>query len=62
METKVEKTGVGFLDLLAIVFIILKLCGVISWSWVWVLAPIWIQGILFIIIVLVLLLMGRRWR
>ena len=33
--------GVGF-SLLAIVFIVLKLVGVISWSWLWVLAPLWI--------------------
>lgn len=34
--------GIGFCGLLAIVFITLKLIGVISWSWIWVLAPIWI--------------------
>ena len=33
--------GIGFLGLLAIVFITLKLTGVISWSWWWVLAPLW---------------------
>ena len=34
--------GVGFLGLLTIVFITLKLIGYISWSWWWVLAPMWI--------------------
>ena len=34
--------GIGFCGLLTIAFIVLKLTGVISWSWVWVLAPIWI--------------------
>ena len=34
--------GIGFFGLLTIVFIVLKLCKVISWSWVWVLAPTWI--------------------
>ena len=34
--------GVGFVGLLTIVFIVLKLCKVISWSWWWVLSPIWI--------------------
>lgn len=38
----VNKSGVGFGGLLTIVFIILKLCKVITWSWVWVLAPLWI--------------------
>lgn len=35
--------GISFAGLLAIVFIVLKLCGVISWSWLWVLSPIWIS-------------------
>lgn len=35
-------TGIGFPGLLAIVFITLKLTGVITWSWLWVLAPLWI--------------------
>ena len=34
--------GIGFFGLLTIAFIVLKLCKVISWSWVWVLAPTWI--------------------
>jgi hypothetical protein len=34
--------GIGFCGLLTIVFIVLKLCGVIAWSWLWVLSPIWI--------------------
>jgi hypothetical protein len=35
-------SGIGFGGLLAIVFIALKLTKVIAWSWLWVLAPIWI--------------------
>ncbi len=34
--------GIGFFGLLTIVFIILKLCGVIAWPWMWVTAPFWI--------------------
>ena len=41
-ESKVNVNGISFAGLLAIVFIVLKLCGVITWSWVWVLSPIWI--------------------
>lgn len=44
--------GIGFCGLLTIVFITLKLIGMISWSWLWVLAPIWIP------IALVLGIMG----
>jgi len=34
--------GISFAGLLAILFIALKLTGVIDWSWVWVLSPLWI--------------------
>lgn len=34
-------TGVSFLGLLFIAFLVLKLCGVINWSWWWVTAPLW---------------------
>jgi hypothetical protein len=34
--------GIGFCGLLTILFIALKLTGVIAWSWLWVLAPLWI--------------------
>lgn len=34
--------GFGFFGLLAIAFIVLKLCRVIDWSWWWILSPIWI--------------------
>jgi hypothetical protein len=40
--------GVGFTGLLLLLFIALKLCGVISWMWLWVLAPLWIPLVLFL--------------
>lgn len=33
--------GIGFAGVLTIAFIVLKLTDYIRWSWVWVLAPIW---------------------
>lgn len=33
--------GVGFMGLLFIVFLVLKLTHVIDWSWWWVTAPLW---------------------
>ena len=43
MEKKTEtRTGLGFAEALALLFIGLKLCGVIDWPWLWVLSPIWI--------------------
>lgn len=36
--------GIGFCGLLTIAFIVLKLIGKITWSWVWVLAPTWMPA------------------
>lgn len=41
-KTNTHSGGIGFFGLLAIVFIVLKLCDVIAWSWWWVLAPLWL--------------------
>jgi putative effector of murein hydrolase len=35
--------GIGFVGLLTIAFIVLKLTKAIKWSWWWVLSPIWIS-------------------
>lgn len=48
--------GIGFSGLLTIVFITLKLCKVINWSWVWVLSPIWISMIITLVIILIIFL------
>ena len=45
--------GISFTGLLTIVFIVLKLLGVITWSWVWVLSPIWITLVLVLIAVFI---------
>jgi len=42
--TRTTGNGIGFGSLLLLTFIILKLCGVIDWSWWWVLSPLWIGG------------------
>lgn len=54
-KVQVNGGGVSFLGLLAIVFITLKLTNVISWSWWWVLAPLWI-GIPIAIIAAIILI------
>ena len=52
MENK--SNGSGFMGLLAIVFIVLKLTNYIAWSWWWVLAPLWAPFILFILAIVFL--------
>lgn len=46
--------GIGFVGVLTIAFIVLKLCHVIKWSWVWVLAPLWISALLAIVTLILL--------
>jgi len=46
-------SGIGFTGLLTSVFITLKLCHVINWSWLWVLSPVWISpGISIAVVIL----------
>lgn len=47
-DSSSSSSGIGFTGLLTIVFIVLRLTGVIHWSWWWVLAPIWISTIIFV--------------
>lgn len=44
----------------AIVFIILKLTGTLTWSWLWVLSPLWIGFALSLIIVAAALIIMRK--
>ena len=58
MEVKMEEKkssgskGISFAGLLTIAFIVLKLCGVIAWSWWWVLSPAWISAAIVLIIII----------
>lgn len=54
-----SSSGIGICGVLTIVFVVLKLVGVINWSWLWVLCPLWID-ILFAIIVLVIFAIVNR--
>lgn len=52
--------GIGFIGLLTIVFITLRLCGVIRWSWFWVLSPMIIFTTLVILIYAVVCILAAR--
>lgn len=52
--------GIGFVGLLTIVFIVLKLCNVINWSWLWVLAPIWISAAIYILIFVIAVIIAAQ--
>lgn len=55
----INYNGIGFCGLLTIVFIVLKLIGYISWSWVWVLSPLWISWLIAILLIIIFLITKR---
>lgn len=56
MNNSKSPSGIGFVGLLTIAFIVLKLLGRITWPWIWVLSPIWV-GVLLGIVVMVLMVL-----
>ena len=48
--------GFGLATIIQIVFIVLKLTKVVSWSWLWVLAPTWIGFVIAIVLVIIVFL------
>ena len=62
--------GVDIVGLLTLLFIALKLCGVIDWSWWWVLSPVWVVlGIAVVVTIGILIVKwyrqkeeNERWR
>lgn len=59
-DTSSSSGGIGFAGLLTVAFVVLKLTGVIAWSWWWVLSPLWISFGL-VLIVLATLLVVLLW-
>lgn len=60
IATKKMKIKLGcfslFIILLSILFITLKLTGVIAWSWLWVLSPLWLPAVVTFCIIVILTL------
>jgi hypothetical protein len=55
-----NESSISFSGALAVLFIALKLTGVIAWPWVWVLSPIWIPVLLALIVILAAVIFGDR--
>ena len=45
--------GIGFVGLLTIVFIVLKIIHKVAWPWIWVLSPLWISAGLSLAILII---------
>lgn len=54
------RLGGGFFTTLGLVFIVLKLLNVITWSWLWVLSPFWIPFVIGIILVILSIIFGKK--
>lgn len=52
--------GIGFVGVLQVAFIVLKLLHKINWSWIWVLSPLWIWVILYAVIVTAIVISKTR--
>ena len=50
--------GTSFLNLLFLTFLVLKLTNVITWSWWWVTAPLWIPVALALAVIVLLAIVG----
>ena len=48
--------GVGIGTVLFLIFLVLKLCNVINWSWWWVTAPLWGSVALYLLVLGIALL------
>lgn len=58
-DQKTKRSGMGFLSVLTLIFIVLKATGLISWSWLWVFSPVWLT-FLFLAVVFSAILIGGR--
>ena len=50
----------GALSTIQTIFIVLKLIGVISWSWWWVLSPLWIPLVVLSIFLFVIYVIDKN--
>lgn len=57
-RTVASSSGIGFAGLLTVAFIVLKLAGIINWSWIWVLSPLWISAGLALILCVIILIIA----
>lgn len=53
MNNNKNSGGVSIFTVLTLIFVVLKLCGLVNWSWVWVLSPVWIGAILVVILLII---------
>jgi len=56
IDEKFINRGVLIVDIIGVLFVILKLTELIRWPWVWVLSPFWIGALLAIVTLIVIVM------
>ncbi len=56
-ESKSSSSGMGLGSVLFVVFLVLKLTDHIDWSWWWVTSPLWISGLIGVLVMLLVFLL-----
>ena len=56
MNNTANNSGISLCGVLFVVFLVLKLTGVITWSWWWVTAPLWIPCALSAVVLIIVLI------
>ena len=49
-----NNTGMSASTVLTLIFVTLRLCNVIDWSWWWILSPVWITAGIAILVLIVI--------
>lgn len=62
MSSENNGSGIGFLGVLQIILIVLKLCNVLQWSWWMVFIPAYIYAGLIIILIVLSIILGQRYK
>ena len=59
-KKEIKTVGLGFFEALTLLFIALKLTGVITWSWLWVLSPLWLTFVVAVFIAVIIVLVMKH--
>lgn len=54
-----NRGGIGIVGALLLIFVTLKLTGYITWSWLWVLSPLWMPWAIVLVILLLFFLFAK---
>lgn len=59
-KKEIKTVGLGFFEALTLLFIALKLTGCVTWSWLWVLSPLWLTFSVAVFIAAIVVLVMKK--